>query len=105
MTGASFARALSRCAARADTPIVVDDHRTVAWYSATFSGERHDLSFSARPGAALDAWLDAWLDRLPTLDLPLHGDLLVEVRIVSREPGDVGDDVRVRIAALTVALA
>lgn len=99
MTCAPLERRLVQCAALADTPITVEDHRTIAWHSATFAGDRHDLLVGATRGAALDAWLDG----LPAIDLPLPRHLLAELRVTARECD--GDRVRVRITGLTVALA
>ena len=97
MTAAQFERALARSAARAGATLAVEHHRATAWHSATFSGDRHELTLEATPGAALDAWTAA----LPALDLALPGHLLADLRLTARER--CGDRTTLRIEGLTVA--
>ncbi|WP_058756142.1 hypothetical protein [Sphingomonas endophytica] len=98
MVGDTFERAVTRSAARAGTTVAVESHHAVAWFSATFSGDRHELVLSAPAGEVLDDWTAG----LPALDLGVPGHLLADLRIAARERR--GDRVRLRIEGLTVAL-
>ena len=97
MSALQFERALARSAARAGAALAIASHRATAWHSATFSGDRHELTLHATPGAALDAWSDA----LPALDLGLPGHLLADLRITARERH--GDRTTLHFDGLTVA--
>jgi hypothetical protein len=92
-------RALRVSATQAGTELDVAEHRTDAWRSATFAGDRHIVEGSAPSGPALDRWLAA----LPTLDLPVPGHVVAELSLAAcRRSGDV---TRFRIDGLTVAVA
>lgn len=99
MSAVRLERAITRSAAQAGTALVVESHRAVAWHSATFSGDRHELVVSAAPGVSLERWTE----RLGTLDLGVPGHLLADLRVAARERR--GDIVRLRIEGLTVLTA
>ena len=73
--GTLLVRALYRDSCRAGCPLEIVDADWVRWASATFTGARHALRWTALPGAALETWLAA----LPDADLPLRGHLLADI--------------------------
>lgn len=99
MTAGHLERALARSAARAGATLSVDSHRAVAWHSATFSGDRHELTLRA----AADPALDAWTAGFAQLDLGMHGHLLADLRVAARERH--GSHIVLRVEGLTVACA
>lgn len=89
-------RALTRSAAAAGAPLQVESHRIVAWHSATFSGDRHELVASAMS----DARLDEWLTHLSTADVTVPGRMLAELRVAECER--VGGTTRFTIESVTL---
>ncbi|MBB3348665.1 MULTISPECIES: hypothetical protein [unclassified Sphingomonas] len=80
MSAGRLQRALARSAARAGAAVAIERHRAVAWHSATFTGDRHELVLAGRS----DPRLDAWLDSLDADSLALPGHVLAELRVVAR---------------------
>lgn len=68
-------RALVASAASAGLAACVLDHRSVAWSSATFVGERHSLTMSIAGEPA------AWLAVLPEAEFALRGHLVVDLHV------------------------
>ena len=75
------------------TPVAATSRR---WASATFSGARHELAFTAADDAALAAWLGA----VPEALFGLRGHLVADVVVtaVSRAEGVA----RISVEALTL---
>lgn len=86
-----LARALIADAARAGLTVRSLAHRSHEWSSATFVGERHEVSLIV-DGDAAD-----WLAALPTTDLPLRGHIVADLRVVGAD-----GDAAVRIEVLTI---
>ena len=80
MSAGRLQRALAHSAARAGATVAIERHRAVAWHSATFTGDRHELMLAGRS----DPRLDAWLDSLDADALALPGHVLAELRVVAR---------------------
>lgn len=89
-------RALYRDSCRADCPLEIVIADWVGWASATFTGARHAMQWTALPSPALDLWLAA----LPELDLPLRNHLLADIFVTGLTPS--ADFVVIDIEALTV---
>jgi hypothetical protein len=96
MSAGRLQRALARSAARAGATMAVERHRAVAWHSATFTGDRHDVELTGRS----DPRLDAWLDSLDADALALPGHVLAELRVVALARD--ARSTRVRLEGLTV---
>lgn len=92
-------QALTASAIGAGICVQIDAHRTIAWYSATFAGDRHQLEARATSCARLDRWLSS----VPTLDIILPGHLLAELSIAHCER--IGAVTRFRIDGVTVETA
>ncbi|KQM64946.1 hypothetical protein ASE75_07720 [Sphingomonas sp. Leaf17] len=71
-----LARALAGSAIAAGCSVRVIDHRSIAWSSATFVGERHRLTL-VTSGDAAD-----WLAGLPDAEFALRGHLVVDLLVV-----------------------
>lgn len=69
------------------------------WASATFTGQRHDVTLAGPPSPALDAWLA----RLPEAEIELRGHLVADISVASVQCD--ADGMTMRIEALTVAEA
>ncbi len=85
MSAGRLQRALARSAARAGATVAIERHRAVAWHSATFTGDRHELVLAGRS----DPRLDAWLGSLGADSVVLPGHVVAELRVVAcaREAG------------------
>lgn len=94
----AFERAVVRSAGQAGVTLSVERHRAVAWHSATFSGDRHELVV----GATAEGGVADWAARLPTMELVIPSYLLADLRVPLCER--IGDIMRVRIEGLTVAI-
>ncbi|MBW6529017.1 hypothetical protein KZ813_19435 [Sphingomonas sp. RHCKR7] len=81
MSARRLQRALARSAARAGASVAIERHRAVAWHSATFAGDRHELVLEGRSDPRLDAWLDA----LDADSVALPGHVLADLRVVARD--------------------
>jgi hypothetical protein len=94
--GTLLVRAIYRDSCRAGCPLEIVDADWVRWASATFTGARHALRWTALPSAILDQWLAD----LPETDLPLRGHLLADIVVAAlrRTP----DQVTIEIEALTL---
>lgn len=94
---AGLETALSRDAARTGAVLAIEAHRARAWHSATFSGHRHVIEASApeTPG------LHRWLAGLESLDPPLPGERLAELRVERHERAEGVS--RLRLSGVTVA--
>lgn len=97
LPGRRLARALTRVAADAGVPIVIERHDETAWASATFAGARHCLEASAASGEPLARWL-AGLDGA-ALDVPGH--LVADLHV--HTAAAAGAITRFRVDGVTVA--
>lgn len=95
--GTALCRAIARAAAAAGCPIVIVDADWQRWASATFSGARHRISFSAAPSAGADQWIGG----LGDTEIEVRGHLVADLDVVSVERR--GASTIVTIDALTVA--
>lgn len=77
--GALLRRALERSADSAGITLAVERSDFKRWASATFTGARHAVTLRAMDGDGLDWWLGA----LPEADLPVRGQLVADLKIVS----------------------
>lgn len=93
-------RALSRSAAHLGLEIALEEHQSTPWHSATFSGHRHAMTITASPGGTAAS---AWLAAISSLDVPLPGELLADLKVAQQVPGD--GHCQARIEALTVECA
>ena len=73
-------------------PIEIDAERQRDWWSATFTGMRHELSFTTTASAAR-------IDALPEIDLPMRGHFVADLAILDVQPGR---PTRLSIEALTI---
>lgn len=96
MNALRLERALARSAALAGTALEVESHRTVAWHSATFSGDHHEVVASGRSGERLEQWLG----RVAGLELSLPGGLVADLSLAGYERS--GDLTRFTIRGVTV---
>ena len=94
-------RALLRCANFAN--FTLEDLRTHAWASATFTGARHALSFRLE-GEDAEAEADGFIDGLEEREFDLRGHVLADLALVSqsRTSGPGGPRVQIALEALTV---
>lgn len=90
------ATALLRALARSAPPFALDAIESHRWASATFTGARHQVRFTA----ADDAALARWLDEAPGADLPTRGHLVADLVVVASERSD--GRTRVTLEALTL---
>jgi hypothetical protein len=78
---------------------VLEEIRSRAWASLTFTGARHELSFRLE-GKGAEAEAGRFLARLQPADFPLRGHILADIGLVSEERRP--DCARIRLEALTV---
>lgn len=90
-------RALMRSAQATGCEITLLIEQSRPWHSATFTGARHEFTFNAVAGGALDAWLV----QLPSADVPVPGHLVAD--IVASSAAWSGGTTTVLINVLTVA--
>ena len=93
-------RALTRrFGAPGGAELAVDELRSRAWASVTFTGARHEIGLRIEGESAWEA-AGAFLDGLEAAEFALRGHLLADIEVVSqaREPGRV----RIALEALTV---
>jgi hypothetical protein len=64
--------------------------KTRDWASATFVGMRHELSFICSASAVL-------IDALPDVDLPMDGQFVADLMVVSSEARGAGHAVVVEV--------
>ena len=78
---------------------VLEEIRSRAWASVTFSGARHELAFRLEGEGAEDV-AGRFLSGLSTAEFDLRGHILADIALVSEErsPGCA----RIRLEALTV---
>jgi hypothetical protein len=78
---------------------VLEDVRSRAWASVTFSGARHELAFRLE-GEAAEAAAARFVAGLEAAEFPLRGHILADIALVAEErrPGCA----RLRLEALTV---
>jgi hypothetical protein len=81
------------------TAFVLEELRTRAWASVTFSGARHELAFRVE-GEGAEAEAGRFLDGLAAREFELRGHIVADIALVEEErrPGCA----RIRIEALTV---
>jgi hypothetical protein len=79
----------------------VDELTSRNWASVTFSGARHQVSFSLE-GEGAGAAADAFVAELPDAEYALRGHILADVALAGDERSAAGDRVKLRIEALTV---
>jgi hypothetical protein len=81
----------------------VEEIRSRSWVSATFSGVRHELTFTTG-GEGAGAAADLFLDGLAEREFDLQGHVLADIALVSRSsaPGPDGPLVRIGLEALTL---
>ncbi|MCW6535862.1 hypothetical protein [Sphingomonas lycopersici] len=72
-------RALTAAASRAGASIAIGAGRATDWQSATFAGQRHEITVEGETGPALDRWLET----LAEADLPLAGHLVADIAVAS----------------------
>ena len=96
---ALLARAIISSAAGAGLTVATQEHPSIPWHSATFSGHRHALTITAPAGAAIHAWLANVKD----LDVRFPRELLADLAVAQQLADD--DHWHVRIEALTVMYA
>ena len=94
--GTLLVRALYRSACAAGCPLEIADSDWVRWASATFTGARHTIRWTALPSPALDAWLAA----LPDADLLLRGHLVADIHVAGLTRDSSG--VTIELEALTI---
>ena len=94
--GTLLVRALYRDSCSAGCALEIVESDWVRWASATFTGARHAMRWTALPSAKLDRWLAA----LPEADLLLRGHLLADLQVVAiaRTP----EGVTIDLEALTL---
>jgi hypothetical protein len=82
-----------------DVVFELQEIRSRAWASATFSGARHELAFRLE-GREAEAAADRFAATLEAAEFRLRGHIVADIALVSREkrPGEV----RMRLEALTV---
>jgi len=95
---ALLAHRLAASAAAAGCPVALVAHHARGWASATFTGTRHELTLSAPPSPALDAWLAG----LSEAEFDTRRELVADLALVAR--CEAGARVEARLAALTVAV-
>ena len=78
---------------------VLEEIRSRAWASVTFSGARHELAFRLE-GEGAEELAGRFLSSLSTAEFDLRGHILADIALVSEErrPGCA----RIRLEALTV---
>jgi 2-phospho-L-lactate transferase/gluconeogenesis factor (CofD/UPF0052 family) len=81
----------------------VEDIRSRSWVSATFSGVRHELTFTAE-GEGAQAAADLFLHGLEEREFDLSGHVLADIALVSQSTGAgaQGPLVRISLEALTL---
>ncbi len=75
--GTALARAILANAERNGVQIEPTRHDWTRWASATFTGARHELGFTA----AASARLDGWLAGLAEAELPIRGHLVADLHV------------------------
>ncbi len=77
----------------------LEEIRSRAWASVTFSGARHELVFRLE-GAGADAAAERFVSQLSAAEFDLRGHILADIALVSdeRRPGCA----RISVEALTV---
>ena len=95
-SGTLLVRALYRDSCRADCPVQIVESDWVRWASATFTGARHTITFTATPSPALDRWLA----ELPEADLLLRGHLVADIVVAGLTRA--ADGVEIELEALTI---
>lgn len=78
----------------------VEKIRSRSWVSVTFSGVRHELTFTAQ-GEGAEAAADLFLEGLEQREFDLRGHLLADISLVSRTLDPAGPLVRISLEALT----
>ena len=88
-----------RAALGAGSGFAVEEVRSRAWASVTFSGARHELALRI-DGAGADAAAARFVAGIDAAEIHLDGHLLADLSLVSEErrPGCA----RIRVEALTV---
>jgi len=81
----------------------VEDIRSRSWASATFSGVRHEITFTTQ-GEGAEAEAELFLDGLAEREFDLCDHILADIALVSRTsmPGPDGPLVRIDLEALTI---
>jgi hypothetical protein len=78
---------------------VLEELRSRAWASVTFSGARHEIAFRLEGGGAGEA-AGRFLSGLGAAELPLRGHIVADIALVSEQRRP--DFASIRLEALTV---
>jgi hypothetical protein len=79
----------------------VDELTSRGWASVTFTGARHRVAFSL-VGAGAGTAADCFLQRMEDSDFDLRGHILADIALTSEERDPSGEQVQLRLEALTV---
>ena len=96
MNGRPAIESLTLALSRHFGPLRQISSDSVAWHSATYSGQRHKIGFTVDNSACLSTRLDS----LDDLDIPLRRGFVASIAVVERSISDAG--VVVQIEALTL---
>ncbi len=72
------------------------DRRATPWRSATFAGERHDITFTVSDGVDIASFVKASCE----MDIPIRNGFVADVAVVETSAGPHG--IRLRVEALTI---
>lgn len=79
----------------------IEELSSRCWASVTFSGARHRIVFSLA-GAGAGAAADSFLEGMEEAEFDLRGHILADITLLGEERDGAGENVQVRIEALTV---
>ena len=91
--GTAMTRALVQQATNAGCPVMIERADCQRWESATFIGARHQISISASPSLALNAWISG----LSEADFAIRDHLVADlvVSAVRRTDSQVAIDLEI----------